>query len=166
MAEQATGTGCFRLMYRSHDRMPGEGHREALGALFSQARSNNKKRDITGALLTYERWFVQVLEGDEPAVRGLFAHIETDPRHDTVALLEAGPVPQRLFARWSMADVAPDADEPDTFLIAHKDGISPAASLRPTPEQEAVLARMRTAARTGPTPATAGSPRPARSTSM
>lgn len=106
----------FRLMYRSRDRVPPEDRRDELADLFARSRSNNQRRDITGALLVSGQWFVQVLEGDEARVRSLFALITTDVRHDDVELLSEGPVDDRIFARWSMARVA--VDESHFPLIA------------------------------------------------
>lgn len=146
-ASDQVSADSFRLMYRSRDLIPPEDRKVALGALFSEARSQNKKQNISGALLISDQWFVQTLEGDEDAVRALYARIKSDPRHDSVSLLSAETVPDRVFSRWSMARVADEPDEPDTFLLAHRDGISPAASLQPTPEQDHVLDIMRAAAR-------------------
>jgi hypothetical protein len=137
----------FRLIYRSRNQIPSDSRKRTLGDLFSEARSNNRSRRITGALMVSDDWFVQTLEGREDEVRSLYARIERDPRHDSFFVLEARPVDGRIFARWSMAEVSPDRAGQDTFLLAHKDGISPAASLRPTSEQESVLQVMRTAAR-------------------
>lgn len=139
-------SGTFRLMYRSHDLIPPERRKVEMGELFSEARSNNKKLDITGALLLSEDWFVQTLEGEEAAVRALYARIEADPRHDEVALLSAGTVPERVFSRWSMARVSEDG-EPDLPLLARTDGIHSAAGRKTTPEQEEVLDTMRAATR-------------------
>ena len=136
----------FRLMYRSRDLIPADRRTAELGRLFTEARSNNKKRGITGALLLSEDRFVQVLEGDEDAFRARFAHIERHGPHDSVSVLESGLVAQRLFARWAMAKVAEDG-EPDIPLIAHVEGISPAAGRGTTPEQDQVLDAMRSAAR-------------------
>ena len=55
----------------------------ALGAIFSEARSNNKSKHITGALMVSNDWSVQTLEGGEQDVRRLYSRIETDPRHDS-----------------------------------------------------------------------------------
>jgi hypothetical protein len=148
--EQAQAS--FRLMYRSRDLIPPEDRKVALGDLFSEARSKNKRRQISGALLISDQWFVQTLEGDEDAVLALYARIKSDPRHDSVSLLSAEQVSGAVFSRWSMARVSEEVDEADTFLLAHRDGISPAASLRPTPEQDSVLDVMRAAARGGPVP--------------
>ena len=136
----------FRLIYRSHDLLPVETRKADLGELFSTARSNNKARDITGALLVADDWFVQTLEGDESAVRALFSQIEKDPRHDSVAVLEERTVDARVFSRWAMAKVAADG-EPDIPLISNKSGITPAAGRAITPEQESILQTMRDAAR-------------------
>ncbi|HEU0101530.1 MAG TPA: BLUF domain-containing protein [Mycobacteriales bacterium] len=143
----------FRLAYRSRSRIAPEDRRAELGTLFSTARAHNKRQGISGALLVHGDWFVQTLEGDERAVRRLFARIETDPRHEAVELLDAQTVGGRVFARWSMAKVAEDG-ESDIALIAHADGIAPAAprdSL--TADQAQVLAAMRAATRVSPAPA-------------
>lgn len=144
----APPTGTFRLIYRSQNLIPPDSRRTELGALFSTARSNNKKQHITGALLLSGNWFVQVLEGEEAAVRALFSHIETDPRHDSVSLIDSRTVDGPLFSRWAMAKVAAD-DKPDIPLIAHVDGIHRAAGRGTTPEQEEILDVMRGAAREG-----------------
>lgn len=133
----------FRLMYRSRDRVPAEDRENELGALFASSRSNNEKRNITGALLVTENWFVQVLEGDEVAVRSLFASIESDPRHDRVELLFEGPVDDRVFAHWSMAKIAmSDAELP---LIAQISEISPVTLRSMTPEKNRLFDVMRNA---------------------
>jgi len=138
--------GTFRLMYRSRDLISADEREVALGHLFSFARSNNKALGICGALLVDGDHFVQTLEGDEGPVRDLFARIARDDRHDQVELLSAGAVDGRVFARWSMARIGHDG-EPDVPLIAHLDGISPAAGRGTTPDQDAVLDVMRAAAR-------------------
>jgi hypothetical protein len=142
--DPATGGEVFRLIYRSRNRIVPERRKSALGDLFSKARSNNKKRNITGALLISGDWFAQTLEGDEEAVRSLFTTIERDTRHEHVSILDEQTASARLFSRWAMARVSADGG-PDIPLIAHTDGISPAASRGTTPEQESVLAIMREA---------------------
>jgi hypothetical protein len=134
----------FRLMYRSHSRISPERRKAELGEIFSVARSKNKKAGITGALLIVDDWFVQVLEGDEVAVRGLYDRIYSDSRHERVSLITAQASDGRTFGRWAMAKVAEDG-EPDIPLITNvnKGGIVPAAARPMTPEQEAVLATMR-----------------------
>lgn len=143
-AEIPGAESTFRLMYRSHNLIPPDRVKKELGTLFGVARSNNKSQHISGALLLNGDHYVQVLEGDEARVLELYEHIAKDERHDSVALLESGTVDARVFSRWSMARVG-EGDEADIPLIAHTDGISPAAGRRTTPEQEAVLDVMRAA---------------------
>jgi hypothetical protein len=136
-------------MYRSRSRLAESDRRHALGQLFTQARANNKRQQISGALLLTDEWFVQTLEGDEQAVRRVFSIIEADPRHDSVSLLETGTVEERLFSRWSMARVSDD-DEPDIPLLASdRRGVVAGASHKTTPAQDALLERMREAAHAG-----------------
>jgi Sensors of blue-light using FAD len=137
----------FRLMYRSRNRIPAPGRKQELGSLFTQARGNNKDRQLTGALLVHGDWFVQVLEGDEAEVRAVYARIERDVRHERISLLETGDVEGRVFGRWAMARVSDAADQPDIPLIAHTDGISRAAARPTTTEQEQLLDVMREALR-------------------
>ncbi len=93
----------FRLIYKSRSRVPASDRESELGKIFSVARRKNAAQGITGALLLYDDWFAQTLEGDEGAVRKIFAVIEQDERHDGVEVREEGPVEARVFARWSMA---------------------------------------------------------------
>ena len=142
---QASGPDrVFRLIYRSRSAIPVQDRKAALGKIFSQARSNNKGQRITGALLVSGDWFAQVLEGDEVLVRELYGKIGEDDRHDQVTLLGTRRATNRIFSRWAMARVSEDG-EADIPLIAHVDGISPAAGHRVTPEQESVLGFMREA---------------------
>jgi hypothetical protein len=146
MSEDTTGrTGDppFRLIYRSCNRIPAERRPSELGKLFTAARSNNKKAGITGALLLSGPWFVQTLEGREELVRALLSRIAGDPRHDDVTVLDAGPVDERAFPRWSMARVSEDGSAPDTYLIAHASAIAPASSRGVLARQEEVLTLMR-----------------------
>lgn len=140
----------FRLIYRSHNRIPADQLKSELGAIFSVARSQNKKADITGALLIDGDWFVQTLEGEESAVRALYDHIEKDKRHERLSVIDAQDVEDRVFSRWSMARVSEDG-QPDIPLLMNRDkgGASPAAGRPTTPEQDAVLDRMREAAKVG-----------------
>lgn len=89
-----------------------------------------------------------MLEGNEAAVGTLFADIKMDPRHEDVSVIESGRAGARVFARWAMARVSADG-QPDIPLIAHEDGISPAAGRGTTPDQEAILDTMRRATRIG-----------------
>jgi predicted sulfurtransferase len=135
----------FRLIYRSHSLVPVEDRRAVHGDIFRVARSDNTRRGITGALLIYDDWFCQTLEGEEESVRALLARIERDPRHEKIEVLYARAA-SRVFSRWAMAMVA-EHGEADIPLIANTKGITPAGARRTTAGQEAVLDLMREATR-------------------
>jgi Sensors of blue-light using FAD len=148
MMPEASADSTFRLIYRSRNRIPEPDRKAELGAIFSVARSGNRRKQVTGALLTHGDWFVQALEGDEGTVRDLYEHIFKDHRHERVTVLFAEPVEDRVFSRWAMAKVAEDG-KPDIPLLMNidKGGISPAARRPTTPEQDKILDFMRDAIR-------------------
>jgi hypothetical protein len=98
----------FRLIYRSHSLIPSARRRAGWGEIFATARRNNRRLGVTGALMTSEDTFVQTLEGEEDAVRDLYATIGRDDRHHDVTLLREEVVDDRTFGRWSMARVSGD----------------------------------------------------------
>ena len=70
--------------------------------LLRQARDHNATMGITGLLLYKKGIFMQALEGDETAVRALYAKIGRDARHHHVSTLLAIPTTERQFPQWSM----------------------------------------------------------------
>ena len=139
MTEQ---TRAFRLIYRSRSRISPEERSTALADIFGVARSNNKQAGITGALLVTDHWFVQALEGDEPAVQKLYEHIRGDARHDEVTVIESTEVDGRVFSRWAMAEVS-KLGRADIPLHASAGKIHSGAQQPVTREQNAVLRTMR-----------------------
>jgi hypothetical protein len=136
----------FRLIYKSQSTVPEEWRETELGNIFRVARNKNTANGITGALLLYDDWFAQTLEGEESVVRKLFDRIEQDPRHKAVEIREQGVVPARVFSRWAMAKVG-EHGEPDIPLIATKHGVAEAAARGSTAEQQRVLDVMRSLTR-------------------
>jgi predicted sulfurtransferase len=132
----------FRLVYRSHSRIPAGTRREVLAAIFDSARSNNKQLQVTGALLVTDHYFVQTLEGEESRVRALFDRIRHDDRHDEVTVVAEETPEGRVFSRWAMARVSADGG-PDIPLHTTDGRISPAARTALTRDQMALLKRMR-----------------------
>lgn len=76
---------------------------EQLHTLLRKARSRNTEVGITGFLLYGNDCFLQVLEGEEVAVRTLYEYIKGDARHRDVTAYADKPIPQRAFAEWAMA---------------------------------------------------------------
>jgi hypothetical protein len=69
------------------------------------ASLSNRRADITGCLAFTEPEFLQILEGEEAVVRGLFRKIARDIRHDRVELVNIRSVRGRSFRAWAMAAV-------------------------------------------------------------
>jgi hypothetical protein len=132
----------FRLIYRSKSKIPAERLDSELGDILRTARAKNISLGITGALLLYEDWFAQTLEGSEKDVRALYARIEKDPRHSSVQLCEEGDSKPRAFSRWAMALVG-EHGNPDIPLAATGSGTTEAAARGTTPEQDKILTIMR-----------------------
>ena len=74
----------------------------ALQAILESAVRHNAPSDITGMLLYCGGNFMQVLEGEEAAVRETYQRICRDPRHKDVYLLGINPLARRDFAAWTM----------------------------------------------------------------
>lgn len=67
------------------------------------ARARNAGLGITGALISTEDHFAEILEGPPPAIDAVMASIFRDARHWRVTVLEETELTERLFARWSLA---------------------------------------------------------------
>jgi hypothetical protein len=72
-------------------------------ALLDVSQRNNTADAITGLLLFDGKRYIQILEGEKPALSNLLARIEADPRHAMIELLHRGPIGERAFADWRMA---------------------------------------------------------------
>ncbi len=70
--------------------------------LLEKSRVNNAAVGISGMLLYKDGNFMQVLEGDEGAVRTLYDKVARDPRHRGLLVLLQGPLAERQFPDWSM----------------------------------------------------------------
>ena len=73
--------------------------------LLQKSRAFNLARGLTGLLLHAPNGqFLQVLEGEEAAVRHLYyGRIATDPRHEHLVVLSEGPSTAPAFPDWSMS---------------------------------------------------------------
>ena len=74
----------------------------ALKELLIQSREKNKRLAITGMLFYFEGQFIQLIEGDDAAVRQLAIEIALDPRHKHFMILKEGAIEKRFFTDWSM----------------------------------------------------------------
>jgi hypothetical protein len=85
-----------------------------LDAILAASRANNALLDITGLLLHIDGGFLQILEGDELAVREVYHRISADRRHWNTHVLLDRELAVRAFAGWSMGFETPRADDPET----------------------------------------------------
>lgn len=91
-----------RLLYASRavDTSP-----EAIEAILSQSRHHNPATGITGILCYGAGIFLQAIEGGRMAVSELYGHIQRDPRHKDVMLLDYEEISERRFGGWTMGQV-------------------------------------------------------------
>jgi hypothetical protein len=75
-----------------------------LNGILADARRNNLRDDITGALICRADAYLQLIEGPEVAIRRTYARIASDDRHTNVKLLFEEPVTDRIFPGWAMRD--------------------------------------------------------------
>lgn len=74
----------------------------ALKEILTVSRKNNQLDGITGVLLYNDRNFVQLLEGNQQAVKQTFDRIKTDPRHSDITVISSGALTERCFPAWEM----------------------------------------------------------------
>lgn len=91
----------LELIYTSQSQ-PQTGSDDITEILASSER-NNAARSITGLLLYDGDRYIQILEGEQKDVEGLFAVISEDPRHHDLELLHKGNILGRSFGTWRMA---------------------------------------------------------------
>ena len=99
-----------------------------LRGILMQARRNNKRDGITGALICRQDMYLQLVEGPDDAIDTLYAKIVADDRHANVELVHARNVDQRMFPDWDMLD---DSMPGVTFAF---EGISDGAITDASPE--------------------------------
>lgn len=133
----------FRLIYRSHSRIRPEDRPEALADIFREARANNDRTGITGALLITDHWFVQALEGEAASVQSLYERIRGDARHEHVTLIEGQDVDSRVFSRWAMAQVSASGQADIPLEAAEGGRLHTVAGEPLSRDQTAVLKVMR-----------------------
>ncbi len=70
--------------------------------LLARCQRNNQAAGVTGMLLYKNGNFMQVLEGEQSAVQGVYDRIAIDPRHTGVLRLLREDLRERQFPNWSM----------------------------------------------------------------
>lgn len=116
-----------RLIYAS--RAAEATDRGDLRDILAVSREQNPGAGVTGHLLYSGTAFLQVLEGDEAAVRATFARIAVDHRHTEVRVLVDEATPSRAFGTWAMGFAFLDGDDlPGTTSLRPDALAEPAAA--------------------------------------
>lgn len=84
---------------------------EDIESILEVAQDFNTKNNISGCLFYHDHKFLQLLEGDEKAVKILFLKICQNPLHSDVELLSEGAKDKRTFENWKMAYLDLDANK-------------------------------------------------------
>jgi len=76
-----------------------------LQSILTSARAHNLADELTGFLIVRNRFFLQILEGEEAKVRACFERIRNDPRHSDILVHVEVESAARLTPSWSMGYV-------------------------------------------------------------
>ena len=72
-------------------------------AILDSARANNPLQGLTGVLIFNGAYFMQILEGAEPAIDDLVGRLRTDKRHSNMSIRDERLIVGRTFPNWAMA---------------------------------------------------------------
>ena len=95
----------FALLYISRNAVPDASREQEIARILEVSLRHNRAHSVTGALVSTQAHYAQVLEGPREAVLALMARINADPRHRDVSIMAEEILPQRSFPRWSLAHI-------------------------------------------------------------
>ena len=75
-----------------------------LNGILVTSVDNNKRDQITGALICRSDLYLQYLEGPTESIHETFNKIQHDDRHVEIKVLKEGMHAERLFPKWAMRD--------------------------------------------------------------
>lgn len=104
----------YRLVYMSRNAIIEEIDTQ-ISHILETSRENNRRADITGALMFNAGCFAQVLEGQRQAIEATFERIQCDERHFEVTVLLFEPLETRAFSNWAMAYVGAQTSTAQRF---------------------------------------------------
>ncbi len=100
-----------------------------LNGILVDARDNNERDGITGALICRHDIYLQMLEGPADRVQAAFARIARDDRHAGIETIVSEPVAARIFGDWAMLH------DPAQSMIWTEQELSDGALERATPDE-------------------------------
>jgi hypothetical protein len=74
--------------------------------ILATSRRRNTALGVSGALLKYAGYYLQVLEGEQQAVQQLYERIRLDARHFDARVAAVESISERQFSGWAMHHVA------------------------------------------------------------
>lgn len=95
-----------------------------VAGIHQQAKRNNAVNKVTGGLLTTDKHFMQLLEGEPQQVEQTYQRIRQDERHTNVRLIFSRNIAQRQFPNWHMGlkRVLDEAEHSDLQTIINMYG--------------------------------------------
>jgi Sensors of blue-light using FAD len=120
----AAGYHTYRVLYFSRACVETAANIEhELRAILLVSQRNNSARNVTGALLSCDGWFMQILEGPRGDVEAALDRIRLDPRHVSLEVLRSGFAPERFFPHWSMCGRSLSPVDNEISRVLEKGGI-------------------------------------------
>ena len=99
-----TGEVKYLLKHLIYSSRPFGFDQNTLNGILVTSVDNNKRDQITGALICRSDLYLQYLEGPTESINETFNKIKHDDRHVEVKVLKEGVHAKRLFPKWAMRD--------------------------------------------------------------
>tara|TARA_B100000902_G_scaffold374647_1_gene403817 strand:+ start:777 stop:1214 length:438 start_codon:yes stop_codon:yes gene_type:complete len=104
IGEKLTGEVKHLLKHLIYSSRPFGFDQNILNGILVTSVDNNKRDQITGALICRSDLYLQYLEGPRESIDETFNKIQHDDRHVEIKLLKEGMHAERLFPQWAMRD--------------------------------------------------------------
>lgn len=103
-----------QMVYISRANIPKTSQSDEIGPEISKilrkSRTNNRAKNIVGALYFGNGYFFQCLEGDESELMSLYETLKKDVRHKDLKIISLKPVSSRSFGNWEMKYLPAEQD--------------------------------------------------------
>ena len=104
IGEKLTGEVKHLLKHLIYSSRPFGFDQNILNGILVTSVDNNKRDQITGALICRSDLYLQYLEGPADSINETFNKIQHDDRHVEIRVLKEGIHAERLFPKWAMRD--------------------------------------------------------------
>ena len=104
IGENLTGEVKHLLKHLIYSSRPFGFDQNILNGILVTSVDNNKRDQITGALICRSYLYLQYLEGPADSINETFDKIQHDDRHVEIRVLKEGIHAERLFPKWAMRD--------------------------------------------------------------